>query len=96
VKVGLFGTARVVVAPAEGPKTRVVVPLAAITRVADKDVAFVRQPDGDFELHQVTLGRAAEGRVEILGGLRVGEDLVVSGVFTLKSTVLKSTFGEGD
>lgn len=96
VKVGLFGGARVVVAAAEGPKARVVVPLAAVTRVADKDVAFVRQPDGDFEVHQVTLGRAAEGRVEILGGLRVGEDVVVNGVFTLKSAVLKSTFGEGD
>ena len=45
------------------PAKRVVVPLAAVTRVANKDVVFVRQPDGDFELHPVTLGRAAGGRV---------------------------------
>jgi cobalt-zinc-cadmium efflux system membrane fusion protein len=94
VKVGLFGTARVVVGPAERQVKRVVVPFAAVTQVAKKDVVFVRQPDGDFELHQVTTGRASEGRVEILGGLRAGEEIVVDGVFTLKSAVLKSTFGE--
>jgi cobalt-zinc-cadmium efflux system membrane fusion protein len=94
VKVGLFGTARVVVGPSEARAKRVVVPLAAVTRVANKDVVFVRQPDGDFELHHVTTGRSSGGRVEILGGLRAGEEIVVEGVFTLKSAILKSTFGE--
>lgn len=94
VKVGLFGTARVVVGPAETPTKRVVVPLAAVTRVADKEVVFVLQSDGDFELHPVTPGRTAGGRVEILSGLRAGETVVTEGVFTLKSAVLKSTFGE--
>jgi cobalt-zinc-cadmium efflux system membrane fusion protein len=94
VKVGLFGTARVVVGPAEAPAKRVVVPLAAVTRIANKDVVFVRQPDGDFELHPVTVGRTAGGRVEVLGGLRAKEQVVVDGVFTLKSAILKSTFGE--
>ena len=42
----------------------------------------------------MTLGRSAAGRVEILSGLREGEQVVVDGVFTLKSAVLKSTFGE--
>jgi cobalt-zinc-cadmium efflux system membrane fusion protein len=59
-------------------------------------VAFVRQSDGDFELHPVTLGRTAAGRVEILSGLRAGETVVVDGVFTLKSAILKGTFGEED
>jgi membrane fusion protein, heavy metal efflux system len=94
VKVGLFGTARVVVGPAESPAKRVVVPLSAVTKVANRDVVFVRHPDGDFELHPVTVGRFAEGRVEILGGLRAGEQVVVDGVFTLKSAILKGTFGE--
>lgn len=94
VKVGLFGTARVVVGPAEPSVKRVVVPLSAVTRVANRDVVFVRQPDGDFELHPVTVGRAAAGRVEVLSGLRAGEQIVVEGAFTLKSATLKSTFGE--
>jgi cobalt-zinc-cadmium efflux system membrane fusion protein len=96
LKVGLFGIARVVVGPAERPAKHVVVPLSAVTRVANKDAAFVRQPDGDFELHPVTIGRSAGGRVEVLNGLRAGEQVVVEGIFTLKSAILKSTFGEED
>jgi membrane fusion protein, heavy metal efflux system len=96
VKVGLFGTARVVVGDTESRTKRVVVPLRAVTRIANQDVVFVRHPDEDFELHPVTLGRSAGGRVEILSGLRVGEQVVVEGVFTLKSAILKSTFGEED
>ncbi|MES1255021.1 MAG: efflux RND transporter periplasmic adaptor subunit [Acidobacteriota bacterium] len=96
VKVGLFGTARVVIGSAEAQAKRVVVRNAAVTRVANKDVVFVRQPDGDFELHPVTLGRAAAGQIEILSGLRAGEAVVVDGVFSLKSGILKQTFGEGD
>ena len=94
VKVGLFGTARVVIGPADAQAKHVVVPLGAVTRVANRDVVFVRQPDGDFELHPVTVGRTAAGRVEILSGLREGEQVVVDGAFTLKSVVLKRTFGE--
>ena len=93
VKVGLFGTARVVIGPAAPAEKHVVVPLSAVTHVANRDVVFVRQPDGDFELHPVTQGRTASGRVEILSGLRAGEDVVVAGAFTLKSTILKGTFG---
>ena len=65
VKVGLFGTARVVVGSADARTKRVVVRNAAVTRVANKDVVFVRQPDGDFELHPVTLGRAAAGQIDV-------------------------------
>jgi cobalt-zinc-cadmium efflux system membrane fusion protein len=93
VKVGLFGTARVVVGPATG-RRGVVVPSPAVMQVAGKDVVFVRQPDGDFELHPVRLNRSAGGRVEILSGLRAGEEVVVAGGFTIKSAILKSTFGE--
>ncbi|HXT99769.1 MAG TPA: efflux RND transporter periplasmic adaptor subunit [Polyangia bacterium] len=94
VKVGLFGTALVVVGAAAATAKHVVVPLSAVTRVASRDAVFVRQADGDFELHPVTVGRTAAGRVEILSGLRAGEVVVVDGAFTLKSAILKGTFGE--
>lgn len=96
LKVGLFGSATVVVSDATARTPRVVVPLSAITKVADRDVVFVHQPDDDFEMHPVTLGRSAAGRVEVLTGLRQGEKVVIEGVFSLKSAVLKSTFGEED
>ena len=93
LRLGLFGVARV----ASGPESRtpvLVVPRSAVTEVGQKLVVFVRQSDGDFDLHEVVLGAGALGRVEIVSGLREGEQVVVQGVFTLKSVVLKSTFGE--
>jgi cobalt-zinc-cadmium efflux system membrane fusion protein len=94
LKVGLFGTARVISGPAPTQRKRVVVPLSAVTRIADKDVVFVSHGDGDFEVHHVTLGNSAASRVEVLTGLREGERIVVEGIFTLKSAVLKGTFAE--
>jgi cobalt-zinc-cadmium efflux system membrane fusion protein len=83
-----------------GERTRggkkLVVPLSALSRITDRDVVFVRQPDGHFEVHPVTLGRTASGKVEILSGLRSGEQVVIDGVFTLKSALLRSTLAEED
>lgn len=96
LKVGLFGMARVNSSEAEPEESTLVVPLTAVTQIADRDVVFVQHPDSDFEVHPVKLGRTASGQVQILSGLRAGEQVVVEGVFTLKSAVLKSTFGEED
>lgn len=94
LKAGLFGTARVA-APGGEPKTaRLVVPVGAITQIAGRDVVFVRLAPRAFELHPVTLGRTAAGKAEILEGLREGEEVVVDGVFSLKSSVLKGSFAE--
>lgn len=94
LKVGLFGTARVVSSEPLPPEVRLVVPLSALTRVAERDVVFVRQSDGDFEVHPVTLGRTAAGQAEVLSGLRPGEQVVVEGAFTLKSILLRHTIGD--
>lgn len=94
LRIGLFGAARVVTGDAAPQSSVLVVPRSAITEVADKRVAFVREPDGDFEMHEVVLGDASVGKVAIVSGLREGEAVVVDGVFTLKSVVLKGTFGE--
>jgi membrane fusion protein, heavy metal efflux system len=96
LRLGLFGTAEVALASADDERLRLVVPRGAVTDVGGKPVVFVREPDGSFELHQVTLGRAAPGKVEILEGLREGEPVVSEGAFTLKSLVLKGSFAEED
>lgn len=94
LRLGLFGVARVGTGE-ESKKTPVlVVPRSAVTEIGRKPVVFVKQPDGDFDLHEVVLGEGALGKVEVVNGLREGEQAVVEGVFTLKSAVLKSTFGE--
>jgi membrane fusion protein, heavy metal efflux system len=95
LRLGLFGVAHVAAATQdERARSAIVVPRSALTEIAGKPVVFVRQPDGDFDLHAVVLGDAALGKVQVLNGLRIGEELVVDGVFTLKSTLLKSTFSE--
>jgi cobalt-zinc-cadmium efflux system membrane fusion protein len=73
-----------------------VVPREAITEIAGKPVVFVKHADGDYELHELTLGDAAAGKVQVIAGLQEGEQVVARGVFTLKSAVLKSTFAEDE
>jgi cobalt-zinc-cadmium efflux system membrane fusion protein len=94
LKAGLFGTARVVVRGEQATTARLAVPVGAVTQIAGHDVVFVQQQGRSFELHPVTLGRTAGGKAEVLEGLREGERVVVDGVFSLKSAVLKSSFAE--
>lgn len=97
LRLGLFGVARVATGEQETKRPpSIVVPRSAVTEIGNKPVVFVRQTDGDFDLHDVVLGEGALGKVQVLSGLREGEQIVVDGVFTLKSAVLKSTFGEGE
>lgn len=96
LRLGLFGVARVATGEESKKAGVLVVPRSAVTEIAQKPVVFVRQPDGDFDLHEVVLGGSGLGKVEVVSGLREGEQVVKSGVFTLKSAVLKSTFGEDD
>ena len=94
MRLGLFGVARVDVGRGDaGVASTLVVSRDAIAEIGGKTVVFVREPDGDFDLHDVVLGSSALGKVQILNGLRDGEQVVTQGVFTLKSAVLKSTFG---
>ncbi|MFT3926824.1 MAG: efflux RND transporter periplasmic adaptor subunit [Myxococcales bacterium] len=94
LRVGLFGTAHVALGHAEELERTLVVPRSALTEVAGKQVVFVRHADQDFELHELSLGQDAAGKVQVLAGLRDGEEVVVEGVFSLKSAVLKHTFAE--
>jgi hypothetical protein len=70
------------------------VPRSAVTEIAGKTVVFVEQADGDFDVHDVVLGNDALDKVEVLSGLREKEKVVIDGVFTLKSAVMKGTFSE--
>lgn len=94
LRLGLFGVAHVDVGqPDAGGAATIVVLRDAVAEIGGKSLVFVREPDGDFDLHEVVLGNAALGKVQVLSGLRDGEQVVTQGVFTLKSAVLKNTFG---
>jgi cobalt-zinc-cadmium efflux system membrane fusion protein len=98
LRLGLFGTAHVVVRGPAGASNDpvLVVPRSALTEIAGKKVVFVRVTDGEFETHEVTVGDAAAGRVRILAGLREGEQVVVDGAFTVKSVLLRGTIAGED
>ncbi len=96
LRLGLFGTSQVSTGSPEKSEAKLVVDRASVTEVAGKTVVFVREREGEYELHEVTLGKEALGKVEILGGLREGEEVVSDGVFTLKSMVLKGSFAEDE
>jgi cobalt-zinc-cadmium efflux system membrane fusion protein len=94
LRIGLFGTAEVAIPSERDTAPKLVVPRSAVTEIANKAAVFVAQGATEFELHDVTLGREAPGKVEVLAGLREGEAVVTRGVFTLKSVVLKGSFAE--
>ena len=94
LRVGLFGAAHVSTNENRGKEATLVVPRDALTEVGGKSVVFVQLAGGEYELHELTLGDAAAGKVQVIAGLQEGEQVVSRGVFTLKSAVLKSTFAE--
>ena len=95
LRLGLFGIAHVAIGT-EATAPVLVVPRTAIVEISGKPVVFVRQPDGDFELHEVLLGQSNLGKVQVLSGLREGEAVVVDGAFTVKSAVLRGSLAEED
>ena len=64
--------------------------------ILDAEFVFVQQKDGDFVVHDVTVGDSAMDDVLLLSGVSEGEQVVSKGGFTLKSLLLKSTLAEDE
>ena len=61
------------------------VPSEALIRTGKRTLVMVAQPGGKFRPAEVTTGREAGGRKEILSGLAKGEKVVASGQFLIES-----------
>lgn len=73
----------------------VTVPVAALQRQPQGWCVFIPGPhEGEFEVRDVGRGRDLNGEVEVLSGLRAGEQVVVDGAFLLKSEADKARGGE--
>jgi membrane fusion protein, copper/silver efflux system len=68
-----------------GGARRLVVPESAVLNSGDRQVVFVDRGDGSFETREVKVGAGAEGKVEILSGLKPVERIVTSGNFLIDS-----------
>lgn len=96
LRLGLFGRAHVQLAETSALTPQLVVPRDALVELGGKQVVFVKAPDGDFVMHEVRPGDSAMGEVQLLTGVSEGEEVVISGVFTLKSLMLKATLSEDE
>jgi len=64
-------------------------PASAIQRQGTQPFVFVHVGGDEFHRVDVQLGRESGGLVEIVGGLKSGQSVVVAGAFVLKSEMLK-------
>ena len=77
LKPGMYATIRFA-APTDSVLS---VPRSAVLATGERNLVFVRVPDGRFVPHLVTLGAATDDRVEILRGLDLRDTVVASGTF---------------
>ena len=73
----------------------VTVPEAAIQRLDDGAVVFVRTGPGVYEPRAVDVGRSTVGRVEVRGPVEPGEQVVTTGAFLLKTELRRDAIGAG-
>jgi membrane fusion protein, copper/silver efflux system len=66
-------------------RTALLVPSESVIRTGRRNLVMVALEDGRYQPAEVEIGREAEGRVEILRGLREGERIVASGQFLIDS-----------
>jgi Cu(I)/Ag(I) efflux system membrane fusion protein len=78
---GMYATAEL--APAG--RQAVTVPLAAVLPTGTKDLVFVNRGDGRFLPREVKVGLRGDSLVEIVEGLRPGDEVVASATFLLDS-----------
>jgi len=73
----------------EQQPARLVVPLTALQTFRDWDVVFVRVGD-TYEVRPVELGKRDATRVEVVAGIRPGDQVVVEQSYLIKADIEKS------
>ncbi|MCC6900046.1 MAG: efflux RND transporter periplasmic adaptor subunit [Polyangiaceae bacterium] len=92
LRANMYGRARIA---AGESRTGVAVPLAALQRVKGVTLVFVRVADAEYETRRVQTGASDAEYVEIVKGVRAGEEVVTTGAFLLKTETLKDSIGAG-
>jgi len=92
---GMSATASIPLGEA-GQAPVIVVPAAAVQRVGSNWAVFIPHGAGAFEARTIGRGRDLSGEVEVLSGLKPGEELVIEGAFLLKAEADKARGGGGE
>lgn len=95
LKPGMFATVRFSVPTV----TVLTIPVTAILRTGDRQIAFAEMGAGEVMPYEVEIGRIAGDYAEVLSGLRAGQRVVTSAQFLIDSEsnlaeVLKAMMGQ--
>lgn len=71
------------------------VPTQSLTMIDGVQKVFVLKDNDEFHAEELEVGPSFGDWTTVVSGLSVGEQIVVDGVFHLKSILLKSSLGEG-
>ncbi len=63
----------------------IVIPSQAVVRSGNREQVFVVRGPGKFEPREVKLGISADGMIQVLEGVKVGEEVVASALFLIDS-----------
>jgi len=91
LKSGMFADVEIVTTVLDNV---LLIPDGALQTDGEEQIVFVALDDNQFEKRTVKLGLEQSGRVQILDGVKAGENVVTEGSFILKSEMLKGQLGE--
>ena len=74
-----------------GEQVDLVVPRNSVVDLDQDKLVFVRKGN-NFEPRMVSVGVQTLASIEVLSGLKPGEEIVIAGAFHLKAELLKGTF----
>jgi membrane fusion protein, copper/silver efflux system len=80
LKPGMYATFRLT---GTGRMRALSVPRTAVLSTGERNLVFVKRPDGMLEPRLVTLGMASDDRIEILRGLAAGDTVAASATFLI-------------
>jgi Cu(I)/Ag(I) efflux system membrane fusion protein len=75
--------ADVVFQPGEQEEPAIAVPTSAVIDSGTRQVVLIAKGEGRFEPRAVKLGRRGDGYVEVLDGIRKGEEVVTAATFLI-------------
>jgi cobalt-zinc-cadmium efflux system membrane fusion protein len=90
LKLEMFAT---IFIPAPENRQAIVVPESAIQRIGEQTVAFVPSGESEYHMRVLKVGEKSNGWIEVLEGVRPGEQVVTEGSFVLKSELMKKELG---
>lgn len=95
IKPGMYATIRVT---GLGRARALSVPRSAVLSTGERNLVFVKRPDGMLEPRLVTLGMTTDDRIEILRGIAAGDTVVASATFLVdaESNLGTALGGMGD